>query len=82
MLNETYCAFLGLGNKYSKEKALETLKKDKSSIIVNGKSRDSSLTSSSGFFAKLQDNVREEIVKKSEGGRKVKKAKVSSLVVS
>ncbi|CAB4017045.1 U3 small nucleolar ribonucleo MPP10 [Paramuricea clavata] len=68
----------GLGNKYSKAKAMESLKKDKTSTIVGEKRRDSSLTSSSGFFNKLQDSVREEIHKKSQNGKKERKNKTSS----
>lgn len=68
----------GLGNKYSRENAMKSLEKDKSSMIVGEKSRDASLTSSSGFFTKLQDNVREEIYKKSKDGMKKKKNKISS----
>ena len=73
-----FFAAVGLGNKYSKAKAMESLKKDKSSTIVGEKSRDGSLTSSSGFFNKLQDSVREEIHKKNQNGKKEKKNKTSS----
>ena len=69
---------VGLGNKYSKAKAMESLRKDKTSTIVSEKSRDSSLISSSGFFTKLQDSVKEEIHKKNQSGKKEKKNKTSS----
>ncbi|XP_028417309.1 U3 small nucleolar ribonucleoprotein protein MPP10-like [Dendronephthya gigantea] len=68
----------GLGNKYGKAKALESLKKDKSSTIVDEKKRDSSLTSSSGFFTQLQDSVKEEIHKKTQNGKKKKKNETTS----
>jgi hypothetical protein len=57
---------------------MASLQKDKTSTIVGEKSRDTSLTSSSGFFNKLQDSVREEINTKKNNGKKVKNSKTSS----
>ena len=76
--NNVVVVVVGLGNKYSKAKAMESLKKDKTSTIVSEKTRDSSLTSSSGFFTKLQDSVREELQKNNQSGKKEKKNKTSS----
>lgn len=55
----------GLGNKYSKAKLLEKLKREnKNTITAENNLDQTSLTSSTAFFTKLQDTVRGEIHEK------------------
>lgn len=55
----------GLGNKYSKAKVVEKLKKgEMNTALTKTNQEKSSLSSSSAFFAKLQDSVRDQIQEK------------------
>ncbi|XP_067667173.1 U3 small nucleolar ribonucleoprotein protein MPP10-like [Haliotis asinina] len=72
----------GLGNKYSKEKALRDLEKmgksDSSVTVMKSDSSKTSLTSSSAFFNKLQDEVTSHIKHRQDDKKKGKK-KTSSV---
>ncbi|KAK3098861.1 hypothetical protein FSP39_023805 [Pinctada imbricata] len=67
----------GLGNKYSKEKAMKELEKKQAgksvTVIKEGKGTfkdNKKLTSSKSFFTQLQEDARTEISKKKVGKRK------------
>ncbi|XP_046580189.1 U3 small nucleolar ribonucleoprotein protein MPP10-like [Haliotis rubra] len=72
----------GLGNKYSKEKALRDLEKmgksDSSVTVMKSDSSKTSLTSSSAFFTKLQDEVASHIKQRQDDKKRGKK-KTSSV---
>ncbi|XP_071098708.1 U3 small nucleolar ribonucleoprotein protein MPP10-like [Haliotis cracherodii] len=72
----------GLGNKYSKEKALRDLEKigksDSSVTLMKSDSSKTSLTSSSAFFTKLQDEVSSHI-KHRQADQKKNQKKTSSV---
>ncbi|XP_046378079.2 U3 small nucleolar ribonucleoprotein protein MPP10-like [Haliotis rufescens] len=72
----------GLGNKYSKEKALRDLEKigksDSSVTLMKSDSSKTSLTSSSAFFTKLQDEVSSH-VKHRQADKKKSQKKTSSV---
>lgn len=70
----------GLGNKYSKKAALQKLEKDQKtsknvSVLTDG-GHGKPVKSSSAFFSRLQDEVRDQVRAKKETKRKKEKSAV------
>ena len=71
----------GLGNKYSKAKVVEKLKRGgKNTALTETDQEKKSLSSSSSFFAKLQDSVREQIQEKKNAANNDSKRVLSTQV--
>ena len=71
----------GLGNKYSKAKVVEKLKRGgKNTALTETNQEKRSLSSSSAFFAKLQDSVREQIQEKKNAANNDSKRVLSTQV--
>lgn len=75
----------GLGNKYSKKAALKKLEKDQTSqknvSVLRDEVSDKPVKTSSTFFSRLQDEVRDQVKAKKDTKKKKEKsaAKVSQL---
>lgn len=75
----------GLGNKYSKKAALNKLEKDQTSTknvsVLRDGSSDKPVKSSSAFFSRLQDEVRDQVKAKKDTKKMKEKSavKVSQL---
>lgn len=67
----------GLGNKYSKKAAMERLEKETKSgnvsIVKEASGSERTLTTSSAFFSRLQDEVKEQLKTKKDSKKKKKK---------
>ena len=70
----------GLGNKYSKKAALEKLEKEqknsKNLSVLKDDGNDKSVKSSTTFFSRLQDEVRDQIRAKKQVKKKKEKSSV------
>lgn len=72
----------GLGNKYAKQKALKDLEKEsktsKNISVVKETAEERTLKSSSAFFSRLQDEVKQQVnSKKGPSEKKKKKAETT-----
>lgn len=74
----------GLGNKYAKQKALKELEKESKSSknisVVKETAEERTLKSSSAFFSRLQDEVKQQV--NSKKGPSMKKKKKNEISVS
>lgn len=70
----------GLGNKYSKKAALEKLEKEqknsKNLSVLKDDGNDKSVKSSTTFFSRLQDEVRDQVKAKKQLKKKKEKSSV------
>ena len=70
----------GLGNKYSKKAALEKLEKEqknsKNLSVLKDDGNDKSVKSSTTFFSRLQDEVRDQVRAKKQVKKKKEKSSV------
>ena len=70
----------GLGNKYSKKAALEKLEKEqknsKNLSLLKDDGKDKSVKSSTTFFSRLQDEVRDQVRAKKQEKKKKEKSSV------
>jgi U3 small nucleolar RNA-associated protein MPP10 len=73
----------GLGNKYAKKKALEDLEKESKSSknisVINEDAEERTLKSSSAFFSRLHDEVKQQVKSKKGPGEKKKKKSETSI---
>jgi len=66
----------GLGNKYSKEKAMKKLEADEKQgkvVTIKESSKNKEVKSSTAFFSSLQDEVRDHVDSKAKEKKKLKK---------